>query len=94
MTNVIKHSQATAAEIHLDYGPKNIVLRISDNGCGFERDQCDGPAEGHFGLQGIAERVKRLKAELTLESAPGKGTLVMVRVGLAGEGHPLDSSEL
>jgi signal transduction histidine kinase len=94
MTNIIKHSQATAAEIHLDYGPKNIVLRISDNGRGFVRNQCDGPAEGHFGLQGIAERVKRLKAELTLESEPGKGTLVMVRVGLETEVQSLDSSEL
>jgi signal transduction histidine kinase len=94
MTNVIKHSQATAAEIHLDYGPKNIVLRISDNGCGFAQNNCVGPAEGHFGLQGISERVKRLNAELTVESEPGKGTLVMVRVGLDEEHDHLDSSEL
>jgi len=94
MTNVIKHSQATAAAIHLDYGPKNIVLRISDNGRGFVRHDCAGPDDGHFGLQGISERAKRLNAELTIESEPGKGTLVMVRVGLDEEPHPLDSSGL
>ena len=94
MTNAIKHSHATTGEIHLDYGPKNIVLRITDNGRGFERDQSAGPAEGHFGLQGISERAKRLNAELTIESERGKGTLVMVRVGLDEEPPTIDSSEL
>jgi len=94
MTNVVKHSQATAAEIHLDYGAKNIVLRIRDNGCGFERDLGAGPAEGHFGLQGIAERVKRLNAELTIQSEPGKGTLVMVRASFDDEAQPIDGSKL
>lgn len=94
MTNVIKHSQATAAEIHLDYGPKKIVLRISDNGCGFERQATAGPADGHFGLQGISERAKRLNADLTIESEPGKGTLVMVKVRLDENPEPGDSSEL
>ena len=94
MTNVIKHSQATAAEIQLCYGPKKIILRIHDNGRGFDHKQPAGPGEGHFGLQGISERAKRLKAKLTIKSESGKGTLVMVQVDLSGESHPLDSSEL
>ena len=91
MTNVIKHSQATAAEIKLDYGPKNVVLRIHDNGRGFEQQHCAGPAEGHFGLLGISERAKRLSAGLTIQSKPGAGTLVMVQVDLDG-GFQLDES--
>src|SRR5882724_3749382 len=59
MTNVIKHSQATKAQIEIDYGPKNVVLRVSDNGRGFDRKLIDGPNGGHFGLLGISERAKR-----------------------------------
>lgn len=82
MTNVIKHSQATNAEIEIDYGAKNIGLRVKDNGRGFDRKIISGPNGGHFGLLGISERAKRLGAELTIESEPGAGTVITVRVGL------------
>jgi signal transduction histidine kinase len=82
MTNVVKHSQATAAEIELDYGPKTIRLRIKDNGHGFDQQQTNGNGNGHFGLLGISERAKRLGAELKIQSAPGEGTLVEIQVCL------------
>jgi len=82
MTNVIKHSQATRAQIELDYGPQNILLRIRDNGCGFEKEEPAAGNNGHFGLLGISERAKRLGAELKIQSAPGQGTLLEVRVAL------------
>src|SRR5439155_7697875 len=82
MTNVIKHSQATRAQIELDYGPQNIVLRINDNGCGFEQRERAEATNGHFGLLGISERAKRLGAELKIQSAPGQVTLLEVRVAL------------
>jgi signal transduction histidine kinase len=82
MTNVIKHSQATRAEIELDYGPQNIFLQIRDNGCGFEQKEQADATNGHFGLLGISERAKRLGAELKIQSAPGQGTLLEVRVSL------------
>jgi signal transduction histidine kinase len=91
MTNVVKHSQATTAQIELDYGPQNILLRIKDNGCGFEQTQCAGATNGHFGLLGISERAKRLGAELKIDSAAGKGTLVEVRVALE---MPVNSSDM
>jgi signal transduction histidine kinase len=85
MTNAIKHSQATTTAIEIDYGPKNIVLRVKDNGRGFDRNIINGPNGGHFGLLGISERAKRLGAELTIESEPGAGTVVTVQVGLDRE---------
>ena len=88
MTNVIKHSQATTAEIELDFGPTTVVLRITDNGRGFDPNQCTGPNEGHFGLLGISERAKRLGAALTINSQPGTGTIVTVRVALEPEFRP------
>lgn len=85
MTNVIKHSQATAAEVELDFGAKNVFLRIKDNGRGFEQHGCAGPGDGHFGLLGISERARRLGAELTIHSKPGAGTEIRVRVALDNE---------
>ena len=79
MANIVKHSQASSAEIKLDYGPQEIVLTISDNGCGFLQNDCAGPDKGHFGLQGISERAKRLNAQLTIASELKTGTLLTVR---------------
>jgi signal transduction histidine kinase len=88
MTNVVKHSEATEVEIELDYGPQNVVLRIKDNGRGFDPKQNVGHQNGHFGLLGITERAKRLGAALTVQSEPGAGTLVVVQVTLAREAQP------
>lgn len=92
MTNIVKHSRATAAEVILDYGAQNILLRISDNGRGFAAPAA-GPAEGHFGLLGMAERVKRLNAELDIKSTPGAGTQVRVQVPLE-RAEPHEAAEL
>ena len=80
LTNVIKHSGATRTEIELDYGPKNVVLQIKDNGKGFAVEDCAGRRDGHFGLLGISERAKRLHGEITFSSAPEGGTTVRVRI--------------
>jgi len=88
MTNVIKHSRATVAEIEIDYGAKNVVLRIADNGRGFDQTQIMGANDGHFGLVGMAERAKRLGAELTVQSKPGEGTSVKIQVALKPESQP------
>jgi signal transduction histidine kinase len=88
MTNVVKHSQATAAAIELDYGPQNVFLRIKDNGRGFDLKQHAGATSGHFGLLGISERAKRLGADLKIRSAPGQGTLLEVQVAIDGQPEP------
>jgi signal transduction histidine kinase len=93
LTNVIKHSGATLTEIDLDYGPKNIVLEIKDNGKGFAFDDCAGPREGHFGLLGISERVKRLHGEVVLSSAPDAGTRIRVQIPVQHESHTPETAE-
>lgn len=85
LTNVIKHSEATSASVHLDYGPQTVTLDIKDNGKGFETNQCAGPGNGHFGLLGISERAKRLGTEAVFESKPGAGTSLHLRVAIDQE---------
>ena len=55
-------------------------LRFSvwDDGCGFDPERRPGLAEGHFGLQGVRERVSRGGGTLVVESAVGRGTKVKV----------------
>jgi signal transduction histidine kinase len=85
LTNIIKHSGATQAEIELDYGPKNLVLQVKDNGKGFVPGDCAGPNQGHFGLLGISERAKRLHGEIVFSSAPETGTTVRVQIPIPHE---------
>jgi signal transduction histidine kinase len=85
LTNAIKHSGGTTAAIELDYGAKNILMTVSDNGKGFSVENCAGPLDGHFGLLGISERVKRINGQIAINSAPGAGTTVRVEIPLAAE---------
>jgi PAS domain S-box-containing protein len=80
--NVVKHARATRVEIYLDYdADKQVVsMYIADNGRGFDRSQV--PA-GHMGLGTMGQRATALGGEYTIESSPGEGTKVMVRVPLA-----------
>jgi len=87
LTNVIKHSGATLTEIDLDYGPKNVVLQVKDNGKGFALDNCAGPREGHFGLLGISERTKRLHGEVIFSSAPDGGATIRVQIPIPHESY-------
>ncbi len=93
LTNIIKHSGATQAEIDLDYGPKNVILQIKDNGKGFERDECAGPREGHFGLLGITERVKRLEGEIHFASAPNGGAAIRVKIPIPHESMAVEDPQ-
>ena len=83
LNNVIKHAQATVVQIILEFAPASVVLCIQDNGRGFDPQAVEGPGEGHFGLLGMAERVKRVGGEFGLTSAPENGTTVRVEIPLA-----------
>ena len=57
-------------------------LTVTDDGCGFVVEDAPGVDECHFGLQGIRERVARFKGKMTIESTPGKGTHVSIRLNV------------
>ena len=80
VTNTVKHSEANLVKIELRFGPREIVLQITDNGKGFELESCAGPTDGHFGLLGIRERTERLGGQVLITSAPDVGTTVRVEI--------------
>jgi signal transduction histidine kinase len=83
VTNAVKHSGATVIDIQWQFTPGNVVLKISDNGHGFDPNACAGPKDGHFGLLGIRERTERLGGRLQITSQPGSGTSISVEIPTA-----------
>lgn len=80
LTNVIRHAQAQTVELTLSVQGKELCLSISDDGQGFE-PSAGRPAS--FGLVGMRERVLILGGTLSLQSEPGAGTTLSVRVPLS-----------
>lgn len=74
--NGIRHGGAT--EIRVAGASEDGTFRFSvrDNGCGFNPDTAPGVTLGHFGLEGIRERLRTLDGTMEIESTPGKGTKV------------------
>jgi two-component system NarL family sensor kinase len=75
LTNIHKHASAREVNLQLDITPDRVNLTIKDDGMGFDPDQI---SPGHFGLIGLRERTKLLGGQLTLQSNPGRGTLLEV----------------
>ncbi len=74
--NMAQHSNASALDVRLNAGPP-VVLRIADNGDGFD-EEC--VPSGHLGLQIMRERAEAIGAELVIETSPTDGTTVTVTV--------------
>ena len=82
VTNALKHAGASRIGVKLHLEARQIHLRISDNGRGFDRQDVFSSRAGHFGVLGMRERAERLGGELRLTSNPGQGTEVEVTVPL------------
>jgi len=86
VNNIIKHSQATEADVKIKKEASELELRISDNGVGFTPGVVSAAGVG-FGLRGIEERVRMLGGERHIESAPGEGTTISIKIGLKDGRH-------
>jgi hypothetical protein len=78
LTNVARHSSASAVAVELTDAPDEIVVTVQDNGRGF--DLVPGWAKGSLGLHGMRERARLLGGKLELDSASGRGTRVTLHV--------------
>jgi PAS domain S-box-containing protein len=82
ITNVIRHAQASRAEVTFRFDNEFIVLTIEDNGRGFRRPArlIDFARQGHLGLLGAYERARAIGGELKINTQPGQGTSIRVVV--------------
>jgi PAS domain S-box-containing protein len=84
LRNIIKHSGARRARVELNGGADTIELRIVDDGTGFDPRLVDG--KGGLGLLSMRERLRLVGGTIAIDSRPGAGTRIDVRVPLGGAG--------
>jgi len=80
LRNTLRHSQATSADIAVEFGEKLIRITVRDNGKGFYLQEKTGDLikRGRLGLTGMRERIQLVGGSLKISSRPGKGTTVTI----------------
>lgn len=86
LANVATHAQACNAWLEVTFAPEHLTLVIRDDGIGFTPPEqpSDLTRQGHFGLMGMHERALLYGGQLTITSAPGRGTTIVARLPLRG----------
>ena len=73
VANAIRHGAADSIRIAGSIEKDRLLFSVSDDGLGFDPQSCCGIGDGHFGLNGIRERVNSLKGTFEIDSRPGGG---------------------
>ncbi|HEV3012295.1 MAG TPA: ATP-binding protein [Actinomycetota bacterium] len=83
LANVVDHAGATYALVAIECTGNGVVLRVSDDGCGFDPDHVQVLGDiAHFGLIAMRERVEALGGRFRVTTEPGGGTVVEARLPL------------
>jgi signal transduction histidine kinase len=84
LTNVLRHAKAKRVGVILERRPDHVLLIVEDDGRGFDAQAAlKAPgAHGRLGLLGMQERVILANGTIEIESTPGAGTTVFVRIPL------------
>jgi two-component system nitrate/nitrite sensor histidine kinase NarX len=79
LSNIRKHAKASQVEVRI-MNNRDFVASVRDNGVGIDRKLAEERKARHVGLSIMEERAKKIGAELVIDSEPGKGTTVEVRL--------------
>jgi signal transduction histidine kinase len=85
-SNIRKHATADSAWLRLRGAGTDVELTVGDDGAGFDPARQE-PGPGGFGLESMHQRAREIGAELEVETEPGAGTRVTVRLS-GGKGSP------
>jgi signal transduction histidine kinase len=80
LNNVVKHARAQHVQLDLIWSAEHLSISLADDGLGF--DPARLPNEGHYGLALMGEVIEALQGVFTIESSPGNGTRLQVRIPL------------
>jgi signal transduction histidine kinase len=82
--NALRHGKARTLTITLAFTAEQLATTITDDGVGFDAAAAAGPEAGHFGVQGMRERARKIGGEVEVVSTVGSGTRITVLVPLVG----------
>ena len=78
VVNAVRHGRATEIRIAGERHDDTISFSVRDNGSGFDPASAAGTSSGHFGLQGIRERLNEFGGRMSIDSYPGHGTRIVI----------------
>jgi signal transduction histidine kinase len=78
LSNVMRHAAARSVAIVLSRSPSRLIAVVEDDGVGFEPAEAE--AAGGVGLFSMRERARLAGGEVSIESAPGRGTLLRLDI--------------
>ena len=90
VANAVNHGCAKSISICGKAFGDVLTIVVSDDGSGFDMTIVPGIDDGHFGLAGVRERASRHEGDVSVESAPGKGTRITVSLHLP-QNSPIDN---
>ncbi len=83
LTNIIRHSQATAVAIAMQITPVQLTMSVTDNGIGFSEDTAkQARLDNHLGLVSMRERTELLNGTFCIHSQPAAGTAICITLPL------------
>ena len=82
LTNVARHAGAKSVRVSLREEPEEVVLEVSDDGCGITEGQVTRPSS--FGLLGMQERARLAGGTISVTGSAGKGTTLTTRLPRSG----------
>jgi len=82
LSNVRKSAHARMVQIRIEQENHHLAFLVEDDGCGFDPSQMTKHT-GHHGLNIMCQRAEEIGGEIQIDSAPGAGTRVILRVPLA-----------
>jgi PAS domain S-box-containing protein len=84
LNNIKRHAGANRVTIRLVASSPDIVIRVKDNGKGFDVNDRRNRAlkEKRMGLQSMVERVRLLDGKISIQSKPSKGTYILIEIPL------------
>ena len=85
VVNAIRHGNASSIKVAGTLEKEKLRCSVSDNGRGFDAENAPGVQQGHFGLQGIRERIDGIGGTFEITSAPGRGTKAVITLSAPTE---------
>ena len=87
--NAVRHSRASELKLSLSQRDKICTATLADNGVGFDLSSAEGGS--HYGLRSMRERIERVGGHFSIQTAPGKGTQILITIPLWNQNAALRS---